>query len=374
VSDHDEDELEQALRAVLADRAGHADVDAQALERVMPRRRPRHGRGAAAAVIALAAASVVAVAGAATVLSRAGDERPSKGTSAYDDAVAAEPWRVEAWGDVQVEVPADWGYGGGPNEDGLACYPEAILDASGQPLRSGAEDRGYVGRPFSMTDECSSLEAGGPFAGPYVWFGADLEPGAVEREGGLVQETIEVAGTTVTVGAVDDSLRSRILGSVTGSESCLSELPRSGPIEHDRAADPDAAPATLRVCTYRLADTTGGAGAWELTSATDLDAAALNAYLAAVAAGDPLRDQCPTIDYQLSEAAVLEILDEQGQVLRQDAVNTFDACAGIAVDADRVWPLETTALTPEMARPWVVGGVGAVLYGDPDLGFIGPQG
>ncbi len=101
---------------------------------------------------------------------------------------------------------------------------------------------------------------------------------------------------------------------------------------------------------------------------------ALDAYLDAVAAGKPPIDQCPTIDYQLSEAVVLEVLDADGGVLRQDSVNPYEACAGIAVGAERVWELETTALTPGMTRPWVVGGVGAVIHGDPDLGFIGALG
>ena len=372
MDDQELEELEQTMRAGLHRRADQADVALPVTDRVRPK--GRHRSLAVGAVIGLVAASLVTVAVVESLTGSGDDPDP---TSAAPTSVASDPtdvavrWRTETWGDVQVDVPADWGYGGAPDEEGVACFPGASLDAAGQPVRGRDVPPGYVGRPISLTDVCASTDAGAPVDGPYVWLGAGLTSGLVELGNGYVQETVAVDGTTLTVATRDEVLRQRIVGSVRGSESCLSELDRSGPISHDRADDLTGEPVTLRVCAYRADD---GPGGWELTYAADLEQPALGEYLVAVADGERPRDQCPAIDYALGEAVVLEILDTDGQVLRQDSVNAFESCAGIAVDARRVWELKTTRLTPEMTRPWVVGGVGAVIHGNPELGFIGQQG
>jgi hypothetical protein len=369
-----DDELEQALRSGLQRRADEADVSAPVLSRVRPGR-PRRRAGAVLAAAGLVAATVVTVA---VVEGRAGPEPEvvpvplAPGTSATEAPGPAGEWRTEVWRDVQVDVPADWGYGGAPDENGTACFPARVLDAGAGSAPGGVSSPGYVGRPVIVTDECASVDRQAPLTGPYVWLGAGVEPGAVQLADGYVQETVAAGGTTVTVATPDPGLRRRILASVAESESCLSELDRDGSLARDRSSGPDDGPVSLRVCTYRLTEPSDSRRGWELTSATQLGTGSLNDYLAAVAAGEAPEDQCPTVDYQLTEAAVLEILDGEGQVFRRDAVNPTSFCAGVAVDSDRVWPLRTTSLTAAMTRPWVVGAVGAVLHGDPALGFIGP--
>ena len=369
----EDDELENAMREGLRARASGVDVDVSRREVAGATAAARRRRRTTRVLVGLAAASVVAVVVTAT-LTHDGGERDR----VLDPAGPSEPaldrgeWRTEVWGDVAVDVPADWGYGGAPDERGVACFPGASLDAAGERVRDPRKVAGYVGRPIGLTDVCASIDAGAPVASPYVWLGAGLPVGTVELSDGFVQETVEAEGETVTVATQDPEVREQILSSVTASETCLSELTRSGPIIHDQADDPAATPTTLRVCTYRLGDEPGGTGGWELTSAMDLGTPALTDYLEAVGAGEAPRDQCPAIDYQLTEAAVLEVLDESGGVLRQDAVNAF--CPGIAVGAETVWALETTRMTSAMTRPWVMGVVRAVMSGDPDLGFIGPQG
>lgn len=374
----DDAELEQAMRDGLARRAEQADVAVPVADRA--RRAARGRRTTRWAVVGVAAASVVAIAVASTFVATRGpapDDSSRPVVQAPSDS-GAEPaptaWRTESWGDLAVEVPADWGYGGAPDAEGIACFPSAGFDAAGDPIAGGdAGDIGYVGRPVSFTDACASIDAmqrgGIAPTGPYVWLGAGLEPGVVELAGGYTQETVEVDGSTLTVATRDPDLRDQILSSATGGEQCLSELDRSGPVAHDRA-DPTAEPVTLRVCAYRLGE--GDTAGWQLTYAADLGAKPLAAYLAAVEAGEAPRDQCPTADYQLGEAVLLELLDADGGVVRQDAVNTFDSCAGIAVDADQVWELETTKLTAAMVRAWAVGGVPAIVHGP--FGLIGPQG
>ncbi len=254
----EDEQLERVMRDGLERRALDAARDAglvaRARDGAQRRRRLRAvavGVTAIGAVAACAALAAVLSAGTSgpTAIDAAGGEDPTV------SAPEAGAWRTETWGDIQVDVPADWGYGGAPGADGVACYPAAGLDAAGTPVRPRATPPGYVGRPIVLTDVCLSVDAGAPVQGPYVWLGAGIEPGEVDLGDGYVQETVSVAGTTVTVASDDVALRRQILESVGGSERCLSELDRSGPIEHDRAEDRDAEPVTLRVCAYRLGDT-----------------------------------------------------------------------------------------------------------------------
>src|SRR3546814_15859649 len=62
-----------------------------------------------------------------------------------------------------------------------------------------------------------------PPQAPYVWLGADVEPGTIDAGNGFTQETIEVNGSTVTVATQDESIRRRILDSAAGGETCMSD-------------------------------------------------------------------------------------------------------------------------------------------------------
>lgn len=372
----DDRDLESRVRAALERQAGSADVTAPVVERarreVAARRRTRWSAAAAAAAVVLVVGGIA--------VATSGEDRTADRPEVVDRS--SEPpapsgrWRTEYWADVAVDVPAEWGYGGAPYDGGTACYPEAMVGPDGRRL-DDAGSLGHVGRPIAVTDVCALVPTAWEPGAPYVWLGADLATGTHEYDNGYVQETVEVNGSTVTVGTDDPTLRQRILDSARGGEMCLSELETGGDIRHDVAEGAGAEPVALRVCAYR-SDEAGRTAS--LTYAAELGATALAAYEEALAAGEEPRDQCPTLDYVESEWVVLELVDRDGAPVRQDVVHLFGSCAGIAVGTDRLLQLETTRLTPEMVEPWAVGGVPAVVHG-PTGGkgamidsFIGQQG
>ncbi|WP_204835302.1 hypothetical protein [Nocardioides nitrophenolicus] len=128
-------------------------------------------------------------------------------------------WRTETWAGLSVDVPVTWEYGAAPARLGgslAVCGPVA-----------------GVGRPVPRSDVCAVYPwlAGLPITQPYVWLGADLEPGVVRYEGGLVQETVAAQGTTLTVASPDAALRSRILGSARPARWCGDAPPAAGEVE-----------------------------------------------------------------------------------------------------------------------------------------------
>lgn len=268
-------------------------------------------------------------------------------------ATAGDPlptqWRTEFWRDVQVDVPADWGFGGAPIGDGSgtnACWPTAMVSATGEDLREG-EGRPYVGRPIALTDLCAPYPFEGPLAGPpdapYVWLGAAIEPGSVELGDDWVQETREVNGSTVTVASDDPALRERMLGSATGGERCFSEL------EPGVRYDPDWAGDDPTVCAYATAD-----GLQRLTYATVLDDADADAFLDAFAAAptfdaDGFRCDVGGVE---SESVLLAIGGDEYRVLLDGM-----GCPRI------VGPDRAVELTPDLVRPWAGNGIPAVVHG-----------
>lgn len=369
-----DDELAREMKAGLERRAAMAEVQDALIAQAQVAARGR--RAARWVAVGAAAAVVVAVAVVGSVVARDDGQIDTADVNtptptATDPPALAGAVRTEYWRDVAVDVPAEWGFGAAPAGDlgsALTCFPGAAVTAGGG--RTNDQSLPYVGRPVALTDVCVPYPDNRPDAPAtdYVWLGAAVEPGTVELDNGLVQETVDIGGTPVTVATTDPALRRRILQSVRGGETCLSDIDEAGPLMHDQAP-PDSEVVAMNVCVYELSGRRSG-----LSYATTLGQGAVDAYLDAVAAGDTPRDQCPSIDYDLSQAVLIELVDASGSVVRQDAVNTFESCAGVAVDADRLWVLETTALTPAMAEPWVVEGVPAVVHGSPDLGLIGPQG
>ncbi len=115
--------------------------------------------------------------------------------------MAPDGWRTEQWHDLAVDVPAHWGYG---------AAPMRLVDDTN--ICGDLPDGPYVGRPVHGPDMCWAGDRLPGASAPYVWLGADVEPGTVALGNGTVQETVEVAGTTLTV-AADDPLRRRILAS-----------------------------------------------------------------------------------------------------------------------------------------------------------------
>ena len=383
---NDERDLERLVRAGFERGAAGVDPDAPVLERARAAARRRHG----AKVVGAAVVAVAAVALTGVVLDRSltndGDEPPSADLPSETTAPVTS-WRTEYWRDLQVDVPADWGYGGSPiaSEDShdLACFPTAMVSAAGEKLRRDDPTMPYVGRPIALTDVCvvyPFLEDGpddGPPEAPYLWFDAPIDAGTERLGDGWVQETVEVMGSSLTVATQDPMLRRQILDSANGGETCFSEVSIDGALPGGDP-DPDAGPATsMVICAYR-SETSGGVEA-RLAYAARLGEAATTRYVASLAGAGAPRDQCPTIDYSESEWVVLELRDAEDRLAARHVIHF--ACPSIDQDA-RTLPgiLETIPLTPERVRPWAVGGIPAVIYG-PSGGkgamldsFIGPQG
>ena len=93
-----------------ADPIGHGTGGVALLERVEAdtQREPRRrGRVVQAAVLAV----VLLVGGVAFV---AHQSRTPPGATSYPSTQAPQSWRYESYAGVQVQVPADWGWGGAP--------------------------------------------------------------------------------------------------------------------------------------------------------------------------------------------------------------------------------------------------------------------
>jgi hypothetical protein len=302
-----------------------------------------------------------------------------------DEPEPSGEWRTEYWADMRVDVPADWGYGGAPMASGgdvYSCYPEQMLDADGQrlPTNEIPGQVGYVGRPISMTDVCVPYPDNRPDFPhvPYVWLGAEVEVGTVDLGDGFVQETVEVNGSTLTVGSTDAALREKIIASGDGGEMCLSEIEAGGSIEHDGPLAAELEPTSMTVCAYRKDDVEDQRTPATLTYAGRVGRAATAEYFRQVSVAGPSKDQCPTANIVESEWVVLEMTTDDGQVTDRHVVHFV--CPGIDLSATTLNGFETITLTPELARPWAVGGIAAVIHG-PTGGkgamfdsFIGPQG
>jgi hypothetical protein len=367
----DEHELEQVLRDGLERRATDADVTAPVVARaraeVSRRRRTRWGVGAAAAAAVLVVGGVAVATG-----DREEDADPptvvDDDTSADSLPEPAAEWRTEYWASVAVDVPSDWGYGGAPFDDGTACYPEAMVAADGSRI-ARAGDRGWVGRPIAATDVCASVPRAWEPTAPYVWLGAAVGPGTLEYDNGYVQETVEVARTTVTVGATDASLREQVLGSVRVAEDGVCPPTYPGVPTGSRATMANGAmgPPFAWVCAYRRTDD----GGFDLSYAATVDREAASAAVQAQTEAPAQQADC---DYDANEFVVLETAAPGGRVAR----TVYETgCAGGTVSLGDGLSTEMVAAGVE---PWAHNGIPAVVYG-PSGGkgamldaFIGPQG
>lgn len=376
----DDRDLEQLLRGGLAAHAEEAGTTAPVVDRVRAdvgrRRRTRWSAVAAAAAVAV-------IAGGTSVVALGGGDEPDRDADlppAADSQGAADgEWRTEYWADVAVDVPADWGYGGAPHKTGgstLACWPTAMVDATGQRVEDRRPSLGWVGRPIVVTDVCelypwiehsSQLEP----AAPYVWLGAEVEPGIVEYDNGYVQETVEVGGTTVTVGTRDDALRERILSSARGGETCtanVAQIPRG-----DYATTTEGRGELLHaeVCAYRRDDE----GDYWLSYVRELAPEIAEATYGAAEAAPRATVDC---DYDPFEFVVVQATYDDpfgSEDLHRTAVYTM-GCGG-SVDIGDRFPAHT--MTPESVEPWATSGIPAVVVGPSDARwvydyFIGLQG
>jgi hypothetical protein len=369
----DDGQLYELVRESLRERAGDVDTSPAAVARVMPPSRPHRARWVAAGAALAVAATVTAVAVLGDRASRPGGDPPPV---AGDPVPVPSDWRAESWQGLTVSVPPDWGYGGAPMADGVACFPSAMKAADGSDQRD--ESGPYVGRPIAVTDVCAQY----PFGvvrpdrqGGYVWLGAGIEPGTVNLGDGRVQQTVVAEGTTLTVATKDETLRAQILGSARPTRLCPVELP--GPPEPARTSSFDnilTAAKGLTVCAYHAE----AEGPVTLTYAANRDDVAADAWLALIR-GRHDRLRCSSAD-EAFEWVVLrfEGTGEMGDetLVREIVVHLGGAgCPRVQLDSGAA-----LVLSRELVEPWATGGIPAVVYG-PTGGkgamidsFIGPQG
>ncbi len=237
MTEHDDD-LERRVRASLDNHAGEVDTSVPVAARARSAARRHRGRWVAAgAAVAVAAVAVTAV-----VVDRADppSSEPPVATASPSQTAMPDGWRTEYWHDVSVQVPADWTWGAGPFRQG------------GSTLRCGGPDPGtaYVGRPILQSDLCWYLRHLPSPTAPYVWLDAPIEPGTVDLPNGYEQETVEVDGTTVTVGSDDQALSARILASVARQDLCPASVDPAGLDLGDPNVDGVGGLQSARLCAY----------------------------------------------------------------------------------------------------------------------------
>lgn len=352
----DDHEVEQILRTALERRSAETDVTAPVVDRV---RAAAAGRRRTRWSVGVAAAAVLVVVGGVAVATRGGDaeQQPvvDQGTTTDAGPDRVGEWRTEYWGPVAVDVPADWGYGSAPG----AAGPLTVCAPGHTP--------GYVGRPIVLTDVCVYLRSGWQPTAPYVWLGAAVEPGTYEWDNGYIQETVEVAGTTVTVGTDDPSLRERILASARAEHICP---PRRTSLAAGRRENSVEGVGSLReaaVCAYRRAES-----GFELTYSAPVPESALRATWSALDAAPAINDTdaCRSEEFVVLSSIYNDPYSEQRDLwLHWDAVfrpdcGDVDAGPAFFEESQRI-----VRLSDRVVEPWANDGVRAVLFY-----FIGPQG
>jgi hypothetical protein len=356
----EDQDLERLMRAGLDRHADEVDVAVPVAARARSAARRRRGTRVAAGVgaLAIAAATVTVV-----VLTRSGpdDHRGAEVVDSPSSGPLPTQWRTEFWHDVQVDVPADWGWGTAPmspmqgEEDLYFCGgPGAVVLADGERAVNAEADVPYVGRPIMLSDACGGGDVGQHPQAPYVWLGADLEPGTVDLGDGWVQETREVNGSTVTVGTDDERLRERILGSAAGGETCLSELEKP-PTVDSMLTEGMGEVSSAQVCAYSPRAGNG----LELVYATTLDALDASAYSDAIWDAPQAKDPGHCAESDLTEYVVVTLSgdDPYGtEPVTQDSVIT------LGCDLVERTPGDYAHLTEAATTPWSHNGLQAVLF------------
>jgi hypothetical protein len=346
MTDHDDPELECLVRASLDTHAGEVDtavpVGARARAGVRRRRTGRLAVGAAVAAVAAVAVTAVLVE---RDVPTGSEDTPAVSGPATPGVSVADGWRREYWHGVHVDVPAAWGWGTAPvrtgvdNDDRLYLCggPGAMRTPAGGQSVNPDDAVAYVGRPIMLSDLCIGGDSLENPKTPYVWLGADLPPGISDVGDGYTQVTVEVAGTTVTVGSDDVDRRKQILASVAAGGPCAPSLDAPPVVAGD-----DADPGT--VCAYRPESD----GTYSLVYGAVLDASVVARTEQLVASSPVLTGDC--------------LSPEGGEWVSL-------AAGGRGFVVDLTCPAITDPdgnmhrLTPAMVRPWAVGGLPATVYG-----------
>jgi hypothetical protein len=347
----DDTELEQAFRARLQHRADDADTTVDLLGPATSAARARRRRRVAlTGALGLAAAALVT----AVVVQNPDEPDGPDGPRVADDG-PSEPlpteWRTEAWHGLQIEVPANWGWGGAPD----ACGVGPALGATA-----------YVGRPISNTDACGGVPEGP--AADYVWLGPEWPLGVQDLGGGYVSETVDVQGSRLTVTTDNPALREHILESVGAPELCAPSLP-SGPEVDSMLIEGLRDPSSAQVCAYAARD---GSAGYDLVYATELDAEQATTFHAEVYDGGfesspRFCNEGGTVDLARAPERVLVTItgeDPYGSEPVTQATVVDPSCREVSGSPGMVSPLSDTGMAA-----WAVGGLPVTLSS-----LIGPQG
>jgi len=343
---YDERELEQIMRAGLAERATGAPD--RLTEPFVGRH--RHRRAWLGAIAA--AAVVVGGVGVGLAVGQSDDGRgPDRSpTSAGDPAAVPEDWRAESYGGIQVWVPPTWGTGAAPFEE--------TWDGAGELLdcRDGVPSGPYVGRPVMESDACAVFDSDRqptPSA-DFAWIGSVVEPGTIDLGGGYVEETVAVGGVNVTVASTDADLRAHILGSAEAvavdANGCRTGI--STPLRPEGPAEIEA--TSLSVCLYE----------------TDLDGNTVLVWSDRRGAADATAYTEATYETsQLYDAGPCERRSPEGQWLEIGA-NGPDATRWDVVTFDCMWgetPDSQYPLNKQTVDPWASPAVKMYVVGPSDL-------
>lgn len=365
----EDDELAAVFRDGLQRRAQDVDASVDMLRPVTSAaRRQRRRRFAVTGGVGLVAAALVAAVVVQNTGGASGPDGP-KGPQVVDHGQSdslSTGWRTEYWHDVQVDVPADWGWGTAPitmsfdARTPLLCGgPGAMVRPDGKRRANAANGTAWVGRPIMMSDDCLAPPYPPPTA-PYLWFdAARATPGTVDLGNGFTQESVEVNGSMVTVATQDPELRQRILDSATGGETCSARLDQPPSVE-SMLTEGMGEVRSAQVCAYRLGDRDH----YDLVYATTLEQSAAKAFAESTSSAPTQVD--PEFCTIADEYVVITLTgdDPYGtEPVSQDAVlNT--GCGDVEVT-----PGNIRVLTDEAKRPWSQNGIQVTLFS-----FIGMLG
>lgn len=344
----DDDELARVMTRGLQQRGSEVEPAAvsglvgRARSRARRRRRTRVGVVGAVAAVIVAPIAYLGLTSPAGEDHRVADRR---GTDPAQVPPAPDDWRVESFHDVEVNVPADWGWGGVPSPqsgdllycgDGAFALPGKTGDAGGAAVP-------YVGRAdFGMTDLCIQGSDTSPVS-PFVWLGSPLEVGAADI-GGVPTRTVQAGSVRVTVGDADDVESQQILSTVTA----LGDADANGcatirAYEEDSPLGDVSGVTSVGICVYLQQDP--GAEFLAFSSRTRGDAAGqiFGAIRETPMATDPV---CAEIPESPPGRVVMHFETAKGPVTVTAVMG--GGCPGYG----------SRPLTPDNVRPWASGALG----------------
>lgn len=342
------------LRSLLAERADSTSpVPRIADEAVRDARRAWVQRRSAVVAAVVVAAAVVAVPVLVSSLSStAGTD--SAGTVPQPDVSGGDTpapvdggtWRWESYGGIELQVPADWGYG-----------------ISDTPWCGGDRDepaQAVVGRPGPVRLlACAPHLAPADLRSPYVWFGTADSPRVEEYDEGWVEETRQVGDVPVTILARIDQLRAEIFASARMvADVDVHGCPVQHPISADPAHRPDPSagglatlgePTEVSACTYALGhEDPDGPPAPLLASSRITDEAAVALVDALESAPEGIGPDDPgdcSAEAALGDRALVLRISDGASV--RDVYVRHAGCVGHGVDDGVVHRMMTTAVAEQ---------------------------